>query len=184
VPKSRSLALVSIVVALVVAWAVGVAAQDGREPAYFTATLGVPRDLAPARMSASDAEHVIRGRGTLPAEQPVEATDPRISGFMTIRNNVDVYQYSGGVVGVNVNSVRIDNDDGAWSGSGTGFFASSAEGDPSVAITVLLGEDAYDGMSVVLDNGTTEEDGRFVEHFRGIIVDGPIAPMPEPVPAE
>jgi len=182
--KTRLAATITVTLAMVLTTTAGAIAQVDDAPAYFTASVGEPREFLPADMGAPDDDGVIRGRGTLLIEQPIRASDPRVSGLLSISNNVDIHEYGGGVVGVNVNSLRIANSEGAWTGPGTGFFSSGASGDLSVAVAVLRGEGAFEGMSVILNHGTAEDDRGPYEFFQGIIVDGDIAPPPAPPPAE
>ena len=101
------------------------------------------------------------------------ASDPRISGQATWTSTVRFYPYAeeGGVdPAVWASAVRIENADGAWVGTMTGYH------DPEEAIrewNVVTGEGAYDGLTAVF---------RFVANagYEGVIVPGDLPPISEP----
>jgi hypothetical protein len=77
------------------------------------------------------------------------ASDPRISGRATYTSTIRFYPYGeeGGTdPALWASSVRIENDDGSWVGTGSGFH------DPDDAFRewyVLDGQDAYEGLTAV-----------------------------------
>ncbi len=102
------------------------------------------------------------------------ASDPRISGEATWTSTARFYPYGeeGGVdPALWASAVRIENDDGAWVGTTTGYH------DPDEATrewNVVDGTGAYEGLTAVF---------RFVAEggYEGVIVPGGLPPFPEPV---
>ncbi len=100
------------------------------------------------------------------------ASDPRISGEATWTSTARFYPYGdeGGVdPAVWAAAVRIENADGAWVGTMTGYH------DPEEATrewNVVTGEGAYEGLAAVF---------RFVadEGYEGVIVPGGMPPVSE-----
>jgi hypothetical protein len=111
-----------------------------------------------------------------------DASDPRLSGAVTVRERSKAYPP--GRVGtggegpsafVATKVYEVVNAGGRWSGTATGLHV----GDPYVGMdTVLLrGEDAYDGLSAYLLYGWPDDDDHDYPTFRGLIF-----PDPMPVP--
>jgi hypothetical protein len=98
------------------------------------------------------------------------ASDPRISGRATYTSTARFYPYGeeGGIdPALWASSVRIENDDGSWVGTGSGFH------DPDEAVRewyVLDGQGAYEGLTAVF---------LFVggEANEGVIVPGGLPPV-------
>jgi hypothetical protein len=107
------------------------------------------------------------------------ASDPRISGQATWTNDIRFFPYGeeGGIdPAVWQGTVRIENADGAWAGTLTGYH------DPAEVArewNIVTGEGAYEGLSAIF---------RFVSEggYEGVIVPGGLPPLPEPAepPAE
>jgi len=101
------------------------------------------------------------------------ASDPRISGEATWTSTARFYPHGdeGGVdPALWSAAVRIENADGAWVGTMTGYH------DPEEATrewNVVTGEGAYEGLAAVF---------RFVADagYEGVIVPGGVPPVPEP----
>jgi hypothetical protein len=99
------------------------------------------------------------------------ATDPRISGQATWTSNIRFYPYGeeGGIdPAAWASAVRIENADGSWVGTTTGYH------DPADATrewNVVDGEGAYEGLTAVF---------RFAAEagYEGVIVPGGLPPFP------
>jgi hypothetical protein len=108
------------------------------------------------------------------SEGILEATDPRISGrWRQVMNMWDYESREPGAPGAMVwsASARIDNDDGAWVGTFTGFW----DGSNSREWNILHGEGAYEGLTAVF-RWLPEESMQ-----EGVIVPGDLPPLPDPV---
>jgi hypothetical protein len=111
-----------------------------------------------------------------PGEEPgtatIEASDPRASGALTIGLGEALVTDE---LVLGTFSLRLANDDGAWTGTGMGFGGDETQ---SVDIWELTGEAGYDGLSLFTF------DGEGIEQPWGVIVaTDAIPPVPEP-PAE
>ena len=113
------------------------------------------------------------------SEGLLEASDPRISGRW--RQVMDMRRYEsrepdGMPVTVWTATARLDNDDGAWVGTFTGFW----DGDVGREWNVLRGEGAYEGLTAVF-RWLPEE-----YEQEGVIFPGDLPPLPDPIepPAE
>lgn len=109
----------------------------------------------------------------------VAADDPRMVGTWTQVNNVHLAPGAAvGQVAVGISSgrVRIDNDEGSWVGTMTGY------GGPLVGPQewyVLEGEGAYDGLTTVFRYGSNNV-------LEGVIMPSSLPALPESIapPAE
>jgi hypothetical protein len=157
---------------------------DPMTPAYFTLTRGpAPESIGGLAPDDLDGDGFPELRGQLEVGIPVEASDPRVSGLWTIYVNADVVGVADGTVDMAVTSHRLQNDEGGWSGTGTAISAYGSEGDLTTGLTVMTGERAYEGLSLVLSQ--TYKDGD--ESYWGIILpNAKVPPMPDPIepPAE
>lgn len=100
------------------------------------------------------------------------ASDPRISGEATWTSTVRFYPYgeAGGIdPAVWSSVVRIENADGAWVGTITGY---RDPDDVTREWNVVTGEGAYDGLTAVFR--FVAEDG-----YEGVIVPGGLPSVPE-----
>jgi hypothetical protein len=145
--------------------AVGVTAQDEEAadpmaPAFFEVEYitsdvefvdGTYEEVAPG-LERFDGE-IVRG-------QLIEAEDPRASGEWTMVESIGV-AFSEAPVGsrsvadVRARSVRLENEAGAW--EGTGWGASNAPESPTearavVVMNVLDGTGAYEGLTLFFAN--------------------------------
>ena len=108
----------------------------------------------------------------------VDASDPRLSG------TADVARYGvSGMVGEDMHVVlqaelvNLENDGGWWSGRGIHRVVVEQDAETPVfggLIWLLRGEDGYEGLTAYL-----EGEGEFGP-FRGVIVEGVLAEVPEP----
>ena len=157
---------------------------DPMTPAYFTLTRGpAPESIGGLAPEDLDGDGFPELRGQLEVGIPVEASDPRVSGLWTIRVNADVVGVANGTVDIAVTSHYLQNDEGGWSGAGTTISAFGGEGDLATGLTVLTGEGAYEGLSLILSQ--TYKDGD--ESYWGIILpSAKVPPTPDSIelPAE
>ena len=115
-------------------------------------------------------------------DMPVEFTDARLSGLLTISANGAGQDFADGFANLESRTYRIVNDDGAWAGSGNLILAGGFEppGFIQQESMVLAGEDAYDGLIAFV----------FIEFTSGqpeleaVILEVERAPFPEPVAVE
>ena len=183
----RTVLATAVIVMALAAWG-GVASaeeeSDPMAPAYFTLTRGpAPESIGGLAPDDLDGDGFPELRGQLEVGIPVEASDPRVSGLWTIRVNADVVGVADGTVDMAVTSHHLQNDEGGWRGTGTAISAYGSEGDPTAGLTVLTGEGAYEGLSLVLSQ--TYKDGD--ESYWGIILpSAKVPPTPDPIepPAE
>ena len=99
------------------------------------------------------------------------ASDPRISGQATWTSSIRFYPYGeeGGIdPAAWASAVRIENADGAWVGTTTGYHDPA---DTTREWNLVDGEGAYEGLTAVF---------RFVaeEGYEGVIVPGGLPPFP------
>ena len=152
--------------------AVGVAAQPPEgEAAYVTGTIAI------------SSGECTEGEEWNECPLSLDASDSRLSGEGTVRNAGSAIQSDDEFVVLVDMSLRVANDEGAWTGGGL-LYALPANAD-AVGVDeptwVLSGEGAYDGLTAVL-RADLGPDGSFA----GVIVgaEPPAAPaVPEP-PAE
>lgn len=100
------------------------------------------------------------------------SSDPRVSGRATISVNFDAYPDPSGLPGatqVRFGSMRLENEDGAWSGRFAGTLANGS----FVQTYWLAGEGAYEGLSYVVTAGGNGN----VWRSQGLIYPGDIPPM-------
>jgi hypothetical protein len=114
---------------------------------------------------------IVRVRGTelLTLE---ETTDPRTSGRATITVNFDAYPDASGLPGatqVRFGQMRLESEEGAWSGSFTGSLTNAG----FIQLYWLEGEGAFDGLSYVVTAGGSGQKWR----SEGLIYPGVIPPM-------
>ena len=111
-----------------------------------------------------------------PGEEPgtgtIEASDPRASGALTIGLG-DALVTETLVLGTF--SVRLVNDDGAWTGTGRTFGGDETQGVTDWAMT---GEGGYEGLSLFMFNVEGNE-----QPWGVIVATDAIPPYPDP-PAE
>jgi hypothetical protein len=164
--KSVSIAIIAI--GLLAGSVVGVAAQDGGEAAYVTGTIMISGD------------ECTEGQEWNECPLSLDASDTRLSGEGSVRNAGLPLPSDDLFIVLVTQSVRIANDEGAWTGGGR-LYAVPSEGEGAVGqdepTWVLTGEDAYAGLTAMLrvDLGP---DGS----FGGVIVEAepPAAPpLPE-----
>jgi hypothetical protein len=150
--------------------AVGVTAQDDDiAPASVTGTATFPDEIGGGSRAWEDG--ALRYRD-LRFTSAWEASDPRLSGAVSLSANRDQYERQQMEV-VSATAV-VENDGGRWSGTGT--FLGGADLGETLTM-VMQGEDAYEGLTayVVMDLGA--------QTLAASIFPGEMPPFPEP-PAE
>lgn len=128
-----------LAVALLAGSAVGVSAQDEEastgDPAgssYFTGTLNP---------EGEPVDGIFEG-------DTIETSDPRVSGALS--RAVNWAEPTPGLY-VEAEAWRLENEDGSWTGQGTGLVHSGQDVMPnSFAIVELSGEGGYEGLTAVM----------------------------------
>ena len=116
------------------------------EPAFFTAQFGDGTGFSPSDLEGADPEF---GRTLNITGTTVDATDTRFSGEMTQAISSRCFGAEGCPdADVRVLSMRLENDDGSWEGTGLGLAPKTNE--RNIEVWNLTGEDGYEGLSVVL----------------------------------
>ena len=184
--KVRSSILAAgVAVGLVAGAAIGAVAQDDEmsapAAAYATGTIGWP----PAEIVRPEVVDLANGNdelGLMLIDIPVEFSDSRISGMLTIHGNGTTREFDDGRAWIESRTHRIENDAGAWSGSGylvRGF--SDELGDLFDQETMVLqGEGAYDGYIAYVFSNAFDE----ASPVRALILQADELPVPDPVAAE
>jgi hypothetical protein len=104
---------------------------------------------------------------------PITATDPRFTGtHYATTSGINYQPPSEEGQRISADGHRIENDEGAWHGSG--FLASLADGTERWGPVFLTGEGAYAGLTAVL----FETEGTCFLNFRGVLMDVPEPPVP------
>jgi hypothetical protein len=88
-----------------------------------------------------------------------EVSDPRLAGTLILTSSEDSYALegtSGGPTVINRETLRIENEDGAWEGTGLGFGLGDASNESPRRL--LTGEGAYEGLSAFLYQITSPEE--------------------------
>ena len=186
VKGSRTVFTMAISIGLIAGSAAAVAAQDEEAEAppaaYATGTIGWP----PAELVEPDVELVPDGneeRGLMLIDLPVEFTDPRLSGMLTVSANGTTREFPDGRAWIESRTYRIVNDGGAWNGSGRlvrGF--SEALGDQlfDEETMLLTGDGAYDGYIAFISVDALDDQAP----VEALILAAEQPPLPEPVAVE
>ena len=122
-------------------------------------------------------------------EHDIDWSDPRLPSLMRLRENVNVYSIDDDHAAWSwVGSVRLEGDEGAWTGTEYGLGEESAEGPLTLQPRMMLlsGEGAYEGLSAMLQRQHEVITTASRPVFEGYIFAGELPPMPEPLepPAE
>lgn len=158
-----------LVAGLLASSVAGVTAQGSGGPAYVTGTLAVDGE----RCSDDNGEWNECPLG-------LEASDPRLTGEGSVRNAGLPMPADEVFIVLVTQSLRIANEDGAWTGSGR-LYAVPSEDAGAVGqdepTWVLTGEGAYEGLTAILRPDFSAEGS-----FGGVIVEADLPaapPMPE-----
>ena len=123
-------------------------------------------------------------RGSSSVGRPVEATDVRASGLVSTVSNADAFRSGDSHFTTVTSSVRLVNDDGAWSGTSTSvvaFTEAMALGDDfprSAEMTILTGEGAYKGLTLIMSESY---DGDSEAQWGVIVPTDRMPPAPDPL---
>jgi hypothetical protein len=103
-----------------------------------------------------------------------ESTDPRLSGTWTLLMNNHGYGEAGtpDSIMITTGAARLENEGGAWVGEVQNFHSQPHE---SLSL-VVEGEGDYAGYGAMLELADREWEG-----FKGVVFEGGLPPMPEPV---
>jgi hypothetical protein len=118
---------------------------------YVTGTLGEPSDVTEGVFTVVDG--VRERRGWVFGDLTLESDDPRLSGSLTVMANGDERIVPGTSERVDLRSLdyQVRNELGGWSGPATRFFHLVAgQATVDLVTALLVGEDAYDGLSAYL----------------------------------
>jgi hypothetical protein len=160
-----------IAIGLLAGSAVGVAAQDEDPlaPAYVEFTSGWPVDEP------------------LLLEVEVAASDPRVSGLLTVASDNDGPNAELGAEGLDVKltvyQVRLLNDGGSWTGTGQRIGGGPEIEDVpprDVGMWTLVGAGDYEGLSLYVSSqasGDQDAEYDWIEQTWGVII--PTAWVPE-----
>ena len=118
------------------------AATDTGDPAMFTADATLAGPYVQVGCESSDGVRHCRDE----FQMAVDATDPRASGTLTYGLNRDTHSFT---VNVHAGTVTIENDDGMWAGTFTGYWPQ--EGGRTFHAR-LAGQDGYEGWTMLLDD--------------------------------
>ena len=175
-----------LAVGLLAGSTVGVAAQEeeaAAEPSTPAKVAGTINEEA-SDLVQEPTETVVDGmlevRGVVFTGDRFEMDDPRLTGTVTGAVNVDVHKVSDFEdVVLQTLEIRIENDDGSWSGQGTNLIhaggAVPEEETIDLVTLPMTGAGAYEGLSAYLIVVGTE-DPTTVE---GVIYEGELPPFPE-----
>ena len=105
-------------------------------------------------------------------------SDPRLEGIHVVSEDRDEYHSAESLFPIMVASGtrRIENDEGAWQGSYT--VAYLADGSITTFTTPLVGEGAYEGLTALWEEQTSQTS--CTPEIRGVIIDGAVPEAPEP----
>jgi hypothetical protein len=112
------------------------------------------------------------------AWQPIATmSDPRMEGTYNLSFEWDEYLPPGaaGYVRIGAGTWRIENEEGAWQGSHTSAYLSDSA--DTAASTVLSGEGAYEGLSVLWQEQADWDACTW--DVRGLIIEGGAPAVPE-----
>ena len=145
--KLRTTTVSILALGLLAGSAVAVAAQDegateASTPVYLTATVGQPAEFVQGTYS----DDAMQGEQWL--DIPVDASDPRLTGLLDIvRNGVSEGSPDDGLAMLESRAWHLENDGGAWVGTGTSVDLIGSDGPLWLQEAVLLvGEGGYDGL--------------------------------------
>jgi hypothetical protein len=111
---------------------------------------------------------------------PIEMSDPRVSGQLTISANGSGGDFEHGFANIESRTYRLENDGGVWTGSGQAIESGTEDGPLlSLETAILAGADGYDGLTAFMFTEGVET-GRDLQI---VVIENEVPPAPEPVPA-
>ena len=173
----KTISISILTIGLLAGSAVGVAAQDeaatdASTPVYVTATVGEPADF----VSGTYSDDAMQGEQLV--DIPVDASDPRLSGLLDIvMNGTSDGSPDDLLAQLQSHAWRLENDGGAWVGTGPSVQLIGSDGPLMFQEAVLLvGEGGYDGLAAFVT----------VDYFADVPLEAVIvgADAPEPASAE
>jgi hypothetical protein len=183
--RTKSTLIAATSIGLLVGSMVGVAAQDegsdAQSVAYSIGAAGDPRAVVePTLQRTPDGQLQIRGLRL--DDIPLRFSDPRLSGLLTISSNGAGRDFADGHARLEPRTYRIDNDGGAWTGTGERVLAVSVNR-PTPLINhesmVLLGGGGYEGLVAYVFIELANEE----PELEAVILDVEMAPLPDPIAA-
>jgi hypothetical protein len=180
--RTRLLPTSLLTLSLALAGTTAVTAQDATqlepEVAYATGTLD--GDLAGSVPPQEEfpAEGLREMRGWSLVGIPIKLDDPRVSGQLTFVANGSGQEFQNGGANIERRTYRLENEDGAWTGSGNAVSAGNEDGPlMDLETAILIGEGDYEGLTAFLYSEGSEQ-GR---DFRAVVVAVDAPPTPDPV---
>jgi len=174
-----------LAIGLLAGSAVGVAAQEeeaAAEPTTPTKVAGTIEGGGDVVQEPTETvvDGVLEVRDFVLVGDALEMDDPRLTGSISVTFSADVHKVNDFEdVVLETVEMRIDNDDGSWTGQGTSLLHDGAEIPDEDAINLgtlpMTGSGAYEGLSAYLFTDFTE-DPPTVE---GVIYEGELPPFPE-----
>lgn len=156
--KLRMLRITALVLGLTVSSSLAVAAQDD----------------AVDPMAAAQFTAIVGSWDETGTRATFGATDPRADGMLTMElEELTIHGGTPDFVALEALAFRIQNDGGTWSGSGLATFGNERVWGPTVSTATLVGDGAYEGLTMLLYPGVEE-----LDPYRGLII--PTADLPEP----
>ena len=154
------------------------ASDDAAQPAaaaFVTGTIDVENEATLTPPVDTMVDGYLQGRGWELEGATIEMDDPRLSGTVTRMLNANVWQ-GDDFLFVRNDRVRMENDEGAWSGVSTTYSASGPGvmgAARDVDTIIATGEGAYEGLTayLVIDGGVVE----------GLVFPGEMPPLPDPI---
>ena len=171
---------------MLVASAAAVSAQDAEETTAEAPPFTMVAGSAVAAPEVTVGEVVVKDGITYTSDFVVKTVvdfdDDRLDGPIEIVANMMEGAVAGGEGAFVPTRYRIQNEGGAWAGSGIQFWADTEEGfgPLSMETYTLKGEGGYEGMTVQLFSNFLD-DGPPSPH--GILFEAEAAPMPDPIEA-
>lgn len=170
---------VVLAIGLLAGSGLGVGAQDEPDEAIAPTRVSGSITYAPRPCTEPEVEQdaaVRRERNGVCSPMTWRASDPRLSGTVTLVESHDVYQLGDGVVSVGVVAEFLSNDEGGWACSDSGNLY-EGDGDAGTYVgtptSTCIGRDGYEGLSAILVFDIVDL------AFEGLIFPGDVPPVPE-----
>jgi len=181
----RTSVITILAIGLVAGSTVSVAAQEEEAaaepttPAKVTGTIQSGGDVVQEPTEAV-VDGVLEVRGFVLVGDALEMDDPRLTGSISVTFNADVHKVSDfEEIVLQTVDMRIDNDDGSWTGQGTQLEHNGAEIPEDEMINLqtlpMTGAGAYEGLSAYLFVDFSEGPPT----VEGAIYEGELPPFPE-----
>jgi len=181
---SRSIISTAIALGLLAGSTIAVAAQEedvaASPPVEFTGQLVCGPEVRTGTEewipdAAGSSAGLSRSHGYAWRPIATEISDPRLEGTYYLSFEWDEYRGSEGTKRIGAGTWRIENEEGAWQGSYTQAWLSDSP--DASASTVLSGEGAYEGLSVLWEEQANWDACSW--DVRGLIIEGGPPAVPE-----